>query len=364
MKIILPLIVLLIIIIFTIIILNNNIYFSEDFIGSYNQNTIEDLIPVSYIPFNPYLIKKSTAYEVIDIYKKVLNRSPEIEEIDVKIYLTKDELNEELYNSYEYNRLIKIQDNLAINDIEKTIAYNNLTKRIIYIYKDNYNKNPDDRFVSPLTDCYIHLRSNIFLFIVFIKSTNFIKFEKEILATKNLTKGIILEIFDKYFNLLELKLLAEDKIKTTRGDISLSIATNDINYDILRNELGKIINVASNVNTNNLSLYPSTSNFNIVTNERSNVYSNINSNVSSSNISFFPPISSNLLPTNFNISTNIRSNLDVNSLRNYFNTITSNIEPFTNKLNCLNTNSSITNVYDNTQVGNIFNQLKLEKQKS
>ena len=85
MKIILPLIVLLIIIIFTIIILNNNIYFSEDFIGSYNQNTIEDLIPVSYIPFNPYLVKKSTAYEVIDIYKKVLNRSPEIEEIKGEI---------------------------------------------------------------------------------------------------------------------------------------------------------------------------------------------------------------------------------------------------------------------------------------
>jgi len=309
MKIILPIIVILIIIIFVIIIFNNNIYFSEDFEGSYNQNTIEDLIPLSLVPFNDYLVQKSTEYEVIDIYKKVLNRSPNNEELKTKIYLTKDELNEELYNSYEYDRLIKIQDNLAINDIEKTIAHNNLTKKIVDIYKDTYNKEPDERLISPLIDCYIHLRSNIFLFIVFIKSINFKKFEADILSTKNITKAIILEIFDKYYNLLELKLLAEEKIKTTRGDIKLSIMTDkDINYNTLRTELNKVV---------------------------SSDITNINN-------------TSNIIPS---ITTN-PNNINVIELQRYFNTLTSNIEPFTNYKK---DKANLIDIYEKTTVGNIFN---------
>jgi len=312
MKIILPIIVILIIIIFIIIIFNNNIYFSEDFQGSYNQNTIEDLIPLSLVPYNEYLVKKSTEYEVIDVYKKVLNRSPNSEELQNKIYLTKDELNEELYNSYEYDRLIKIQDNLAINDIEKIIARNNLTKKIVDIYIDTYNKEPDERLITPLIDCYIHLRSNIFLFIVFIKSINFKKFEADILSTKNLTKTIILEIFDKYYNLIELKLLAEDKIKSTRGDIKLSIMTDkDINYNTLKTELNNIIS----------------------------------SNITNTNIT------SNVIPS---ITTNT-NNINVIELQKYFNTLTSNIEPFTNyKKDKANFND----IYEKQKVGNIFTILQ------
>jgi hypothetical protein len=318
MKIILPIIVLLIILILSIIIFNNNIYFSEDFVGSYNQNTIEDLIPISYVPSNPYLIKKTTEYEVIDIYKKVLLRSPSADELELKTFLTKDELTEELYNSYEYDRLIKIQDNLAINDIEKTIAHNNLIKKVVKLYKENYNKEPDSRMLSPLSDCYIHLRSNIFLFLVFLQSKNFIKFETDILSTKNLTKVVILEIFNTYFNLLELKLLAEDKIRTTRGDLSLSVQTNNVNYNSLHDELSRILTTTSN----------------------------------SSNL--LTPTSTSIQPVQ------LTSNINTSELLNYLTSSqinTSNVvEPFENKREDkkLSVNGVISDIYKNTLVGNIY----------
>ena len=315
MKIILPIIVLLIIIILCIIIFNNNIYFSENFTGTYDQNTIEDLIPASYIPFNPYLVNKSSEYEVIDIYKKILNRSPSTDEIENKIFLSKDELTEELYNSYEYDRLIKIQDNLAINDIEQTIAHNNLMKKITIIYKNIYNKDPDARVKLTLNDCYIHLRNNIFLFLAFLQSTNYIKFELEILTTKNLTKSIILEIFNKYFNLLELKLIAEDKIKSTRGDISLSIQTSDVNFVSMRDDLSKILTDQANT----------------------------------SNIQQPTAIPIATTPTPTPTQNTPLTPTDYNNIINYLQSSSNVVEPFNNS-----TYIGVNSIYDKTKVGNIF----------
>ncbi len=66
MKIIISIIVILIIIVSIIIILNSNIYFSEDFSikeeSSFNQGNIEDLIPISYLPDNPYEKVKSILF--------------------------------------------------------------------------------------------------------------------------------------------------------------------------------------------------------------------------------------------------------------------------------------------------------------
>jgi hypothetical protein len=310
MKIILPIIVLLIIIIFIIIILNRNIYFSEDFEGSYNQNTIEDVIPSSYIPFNPYLTEQISEYDVINIYKMILDRSPNPDELKTKVLLTKIDLSEELYNSYEYEKMIKIQNNMAINDIENTIAKENLTKKILKIYKDTYSKDPEEKFISPLRDCYIHLANNIYLFIAFIQSKNFPDFEKDILATIHLTKESILISFNKFFNLLELKLVAEDKIRSTRGNISLSSQVSDVNYDKLKTELNKIIDE-----------------------------NKIDSNLSSSN---------NLLSIQFSSNS---SNLDVSSIRSFLSNQI--IEPFYDYKSLLYEGFT-DNVYNTTTVGYIY----------
>jgi hypothetical protein len=89
MNIIFPLIISLIIIFFLILIFNYN---KEDFVGSYDQNTIEDLIPIIYEPSNPYLKEELSEYEIIDIYKKILQRPPNMDELKLKSFQSKDSL--------------------------------------------------------------------------------------------------------------------------------------------------------------------------------------------------------------------------------------------------------------------------------
>lgn len=238
MNIIFPIIIILIIIFFSILIINRKYYFTEDFTGSYDQNTIEDLIPIMYIPSNPFLKEELTEYEIIDIYKKILDRAPNIEELKLKVFQSKEDLTEELYNSYEYEKLTKVQDNLAEGGIESSIAKRNLLKKIIDLYKKKYKKDPNDKILMPLRDCYIHLRNNEFLFKAFLEADNFLNFENEVLTTITITKKNLLEIFNKYYNLLELKLKAEEIIKNTKGGIE---DKNDgIDVETLKKELSKI----------------------------------------------------------------------------------------------------------------------------
>lgn len=238
MNIIIPILIILIIIFFSILIINRKLYFTEDFTGSYDQNTIEDLIPMVYIPSNPFLKEELTEYEIIDVYKKILDRSPNVEELKLKVFQTKDELTEELYNSYEYEKLTKVQDNLAEGGIESSIAKRNLLKKIIDLYKKKYKKDPNDKILMPLRDCYIHLRNNPFLFKAFLEGDNFINFENEVLTTITITKKNLLEIFNKYYNLLELKLKAEEIIKNSKGGIDDT--KEGIDVETLKKELSKI----------------------------------------------------------------------------------------------------------------------------
>jgi hypothetical protein len=241
------LVVILIIILIVIIIFNSNIYFSEDFISesSFNQNTIDDLISISYIPYNPNEKEKLNEYEVIDIYKKILIRSPTDEELKEKIFMSKIDLTEFLYNSFEYDKISKLQTISADSNMESSIAKRNLTSKIYDIYKSIYRKDIPTRMVVPLRDCYIHLRSNYYLFLVFLENSNYPKFEKAVLSTITLSKKILLELFNLHFNLLELKLKAEDKIKAGKG------ITINTNINKIKSELDNI--TKANITTDNLS---------------------------------------------------------------------------------------------------------------
>jgi len=238
MKIVISIIVILIIIIAVIIILNSNIYFSEDFTSkkesSYNQGNIDDLIPISYLPDNPYEKIKLNEYDVIDIYKKILIRSPTDDELKSKVFLSKEELTEDLYNSIEYDKISKLQTNSSDSNIESSIAKRNLSAKIYEIYLKTYNKDVPFKMDAILRDCYVHLRSNYYLFMAFIESPKYPKFENEILTSISMSKQKLLELFNKHFNLLELKLKAEDKIKALKGNIK------EKSIDKIKNDLSKV----------------------------------------------------------------------------------------------------------------------------
>lgn len=201
------------------------------------SNTIEEPINDSLIPYNPYAKIQLNEYEIIETFKYILKRTPTIPEINKFMYYSINELKEFLYNSPEYEKLIKIQDNTFNNGIEAAIAKKNLINRIMELYRNVYNNEIPVKMILPLRDCFIYLQLNIYLFIVMLESNNYSFFEDSILSTYILTKKILLELFNKYFNVLELKIYAEEKI----NKLSAINDMNDDKYLISKIEIANII---------------------------------------------------------------------------------------------------------------------------
>lgn len=229
MKIIISLITTLLLLLFVFMIIylfpdkKNIEKFSNKKIPEYS-NTIEEPINDSLIPNNPYAKIILNEYEIIEVFKYILKRNPTVPEINKFMYYSINELKEFLYNSPEYEKLIKIQDNIYNNGMEAAIAKKNLINRIMELYKTVYKNDIPVKMILPLRDCFIYLQLNIYLFMTMLENNNYSAFEDSVLSSYILTKKILLELFNKYFNVLELKIYAEEKIN------NLS-ATNDINDD-------------------------------------------------------------------------------------------------------------------------------------
>jgi len=183
-------------------------------------DTIDDPISDSLIPYNPNDKIKLNDYEIIDIFKHILERPPTVNEITKYAYYSNDQLKEYLFNSPEYDKLIKTQNNSVNNGIEGAIARKNIINRINDIYSTIYKDELNVKMMLPLRDCFIHLQMNEFLFAAMLESYNYKKFEVDVLATYVLTKKVLLQLFNKHFNVLELKLLAQDKINNINNQNS------------------------------------------------------------------------------------------------------------------------------------------------
>ena len=211
MRIYIAIIIMLIFLVFIFLIFNTNS--TENFaVSTADYSSIEDLIDDNLLPNNPNKKIKLTEYDVIAIFRYILKRAPTANEMSKYAYYDNEELKEFIYNLPEYDKLIKIQDNNFNNEMESSIAKKNLLIRIMKIYKIIHNINPPDDIIEPLKDCFIHLQLNDYLFISMLENINYMNFETEILSTYVLSKQILLKLFNKHFNIVELKMIAQGKI--------------------------------------------------------------------------------------------------------------------------------------------------------
>ena len=219
-----------------------------------SYETIDIPISDSLIPYNPKTKVELSEYEVIELTKSILQRPPTIQEMKKFSYYTSNDLKEYLYNLPEYDKLIKTQDNHVNNGIEGAIAKKNIINRIMIIYSTVFKKDLPIKMMTPLRDCFIHLQLNEYLFTAMLESFNYSKFEVDVLSAYVLTKKVLLYLFDKHFNVLELKLVAQDKINSLNNktiDFSkelesikqdiLSIADNDL-VDTIKNSFPNVFN--------------------------------------------------------------------------------------------------------------------------
>ena len=225
MKIIISIIVIVILLFLLLLLILSN-YTTETFITKKDldniknysgkitdtYDTIDNPIEDNLLPINPDDKIKLNEYEIIDIYKNIVERPPNIEEMKKHAYYSNNELKEILYNSPEYDKLIKTQNNNVNNGIEGAIAKRNIINRIMEMYSKIYKDDLPIKMMTPLRDCFIHLQLNEYLFLAMLESLNYKKFQVDVLSTYVLTKKILLKLFNKHFNVLELKLIAQDKI--------------------------------------------------------------------------------------------------------------------------------------------------------
>jgi hypothetical protein len=151
-------------------------------------DTIDSQIEDSLLPNNPNDKIKLNEYEIIEIYRNIVQRPPTIQELKKHAYFSNSELREILYNSPEYDKLIKTQNNDVNSGIEGAIAKRNIINRIIKIYSTVYKNDLPVKMMTPLRDCFIHLQLNEYLFSSMLESLNYKKFEVDVLSTYVLTK--------------------------------------------------------------------------------------------------------------------------------------------------------------------------------
>jgi hypothetical protein len=143
---------------------------------------------------------------LIHTYSKILNRNPtatelakHIKEIDRKEY-TIHELEIRLYNSDEYKRLIKTQDNGLSPELSRMVEEKELIQYIRQIYTKERLKKPITNVLLPLRDLFVYLDYNPYKFVAMLRDSKYPDFEVEFLATKKLSKDTLLDIFKRTFN--------------------------------------------------------------------------------------------------------------------------------------------------------------------
>ena len=259
---------------------NKELGISNNSVNDSQKHKIKDapsiINPISdaYLPYSSNVIDYNNMqtpeninneYAIINIYKTLLDRQPDNNEINKYLYLySTNELNDDtlklqILNSPEYTRLIKMQSNEVEPGLISAIAKEDLLSKLSKLYYNEKKIVAPKSMLLPLRDCYIHLQYNDFLFRSMLVHNNYNKFEKEVLDTPLLSKENLLKIFNKYFLLIDLKYIANDirkkellDMKNSSGVIPKPI-TNNVGNNIdnkdtnIENQLNKIVDQSNSI---------------------------------------------------------------------------------------------------------------------
>jgi len=186
----------------------------EKFTINKENDNIETQIPDVYIPNSKDTLNNlNKDYDIINLYKNILNREPNANELKKAKKIPISDLKIQLLNSPEYDHMINMQTNNASDNIEGIISKKNLLEIISKIYNEELNENINTKLLLPLRDVYAHLQFNEYLFRAMIVNNNYRNFEEDILNSTMLSKEKLIILFNKYFDLKELKSDANDIIK-------------------------------------------------------------------------------------------------------------------------------------------------------
>jgi hypothetical protein len=147
---------------------------------------------------------------VINLFEDVLKRNPTPAELSdyvnqiIKGTINIDGLRRKLIDSDEYQRFTKLQSNDLHPELTKMISDRELINYIAKIYNEEAGKTIPTTLELQLRDIYIYLEYNDFALRAMIRDAKYDTFEKDIMTTQNINKSVLLDIFNKYFDITEL----------------------------------------------------------------------------------------------------------------------------------------------------------------
>lgn len=151
-------------------------------------------------------ISTSDTQEIINIYSNILKRNPTNEELikhtrslDKKEYNMED-ISLRLYNSEEYNRIVKVQSNLLTPEISKILKEKDVIDFVKKVYFFVFKKKPVKEILLPLKDLFIHFDYDEYKLYALFRHTLYKEFEEDFKRTKNLTKEKLIDMYNDKFD--------------------------------------------------------------------------------------------------------------------------------------------------------------------
>ena len=165
--------------------------------------------------------------QIIRVYQEVLQRVPTSKELvaDTRALsdkvLTIQGLEQRLIDSDEYQRIIKMQSNELAPELRKMVSDRALMDLVSKIYQEERKKKIPEDMVLPLKDIYIYLDYNEYALRAMLRTSTYPRFEEDVLATKDLDKTKLIEIFNQYYKketlMAEGKKIAEEMLKASQA---------------------------------------------------------------------------------------------------------------------------------------------------
>lgn len=168
---------------------------------------------------------------LIDLYMSILNRNPTSKELSTHVTAldkneyTLQELEIRLYNSDEYKRMVKTQNNLLSPEVSRMIEEREVLLYIRELYFRARSQKAEKSILLPLKDLFIYFNFNAYKFMALLRHTNYSDFEEEFKKMKNLSKESLIELYHLRFDDLKLTqdgeaLRKTEKLKPLGGQVS------------------------------------------------------------------------------------------------------------------------------------------------
>lgn len=148
--------------------------------------------------------------KIIRVYQETVQRVPSSTEMVENARaitdgtLTIQGLEQQLIDSEEYQRVIKMQSNELAPELKKMISDKALVDLVSKLYvEERGTKIPEDMKL-PLKDIYIYLDYNEFAMRAMYRTASFPRFQEDVLKTPELDKPKLIELFLKYYKVEDL----------------------------------------------------------------------------------------------------------------------------------------------------------------